>query len=139
MFGLGPSEKSPCWVKLVTRGRPGHGSVPHGDNALARLVRALSWVEARERRARLTAPVEAMIRTLKQRGLVPAEIDPHDQATLEAVGGSTLTSARSPTTRSASPASAPAASLAIRPRRGDARLPFCPMPTPTHSCASSPP
>lgn len=86
MFGLGPSEKSPCWVKLVTRGRPGHGSVPHGDNALARLVRALSRVEARERRARLTAPVEAMIRTLKQRGLVPAEIDPHDQATLEAVG-----------------------------------------------------
>jgi acetylornithine deacetylase/succinyl-diaminopimelate desuccinylase-like protein len=86
MFGLGPSEKSPCWVKLVTRGRPGHGSVPHGDNALARLVRALSRVEGRERRARLTAPVEAMIRTLKQRGLVPAELDPHDQATLEAVG-----------------------------------------------------
>jgi acetylornithine deacetylase/succinyl-diaminopimelate desuccinylase-like protein len=86
MFGLGPSEKSPCWVKLVARGRPGHGSVPHGDNALARLVRALSRVEARERRARLTAPVEAMIRTLKQRGLVPADIDPYDPATLEAIG-----------------------------------------------------
>lgn len=86
LFGLGPSEKSPCWVKLVARGRPGHGSVPHADNALVRLVRALSRVEACERRARLTAPVEAMIRTLKQRGLVPAEIDPYDQATLEAVG-----------------------------------------------------
>jgi len=58
MFGLGPSEKSPCWLKLVARGRPGHGSVPHGDNALARLVRALARVEAREHRARLTAPVE---------------------------------------------------------------------------------
>lgn len=86
MFGLGPSEKSPCWLKLVARGRPGHGSVPHGDNALARLVRALGRIEASARPARLTAPVEAMIRTLKQRGLVPAEIDPRDTATLEAIG-----------------------------------------------------
>jgi acetylornithine deacetylase/succinyl-diaminopimelate desuccinylase-like protein len=86
MIGLGPSEKSPVWIKLRTKGAPGHGSVPHKNNALVRLVNALAKIEAREQRARLTAPVEAMIRTLQQRGLVPADLDPNDSETLEAVG-----------------------------------------------------
>jgi acetylornithine deacetylase/succinyl-diaminopimelate desuccinylase-like protein len=86
MFGICPSEKSPCWVKLRTKGAPGHASVPHGKNALVRLVNALARVEAREKRARLTDTVEAMIRTLKNKGFVPDELDLHDQATLEAVG-----------------------------------------------------
>jgi acetylornithine deacetylase/succinyl-diaminopimelate desuccinylase-like protein len=86
MFGFCPTEKSPCWVKLVAKGKPGHGSVPHAENAVARLVRALARVEAREHRARLTPAVEAMFRSLAQHGLVPAEIDLRDQATLEAVG-----------------------------------------------------
>jgi acetylornithine deacetylase/succinyl-diaminopimelate desuccinylase-like protein len=60
--------------------------VPHKDNALVRLIGALARIEAREQRARLTAPVEAMIRTLQQKGLVPTDLDPHDQETLEAVG-----------------------------------------------------
>ncbi len=38
------SEKGPCWLKLVAEGRPGHGSVPHGDNALDRLLRALQRI-----------------------------------------------------------------------------------------------
>ena len=36
MFGMCPSEKSPCWVKLSAAGAPGHASVPHADNAVAR-------------------------------------------------------------------------------------------------------
>jgi acetylornithine deacetylase/succinyl-diaminopimelate desuccinylase-like protein len=86
MFGICPSEKSPCWIKLTARGKPGHGSVPHRQNAVARIVRALARVEARENRARLTAPVEAMIRTLGQHGMIPADLDPHDVETLEAIG-----------------------------------------------------
>jgi acetylornithine deacetylase/succinyl-diaminopimelate desuccinylase-like protein len=86
MFGLGPSEKSPCWIKLRTRGAPGHASVPHGRNALVRLVGALARVESREKRARLTGPVEAMIRTLKQKGFIPEDLDLSDRETLEAVG-----------------------------------------------------
>jgi acetylornithine deacetylase/succinyl-diaminopimelate desuccinylase-like protein len=86
MFGLGPSEKSPCWLKLSTKGSPGHGSVPHRNNALVRLVSALARIENREKRARLTGPVEAMIRTLKQKGFVPDELDEHDEETLEAIG-----------------------------------------------------
>jgi acetylornithine deacetylase/succinyl-diaminopimelate desuccinylase-like protein len=57
--------------------------VPHADNAVTRLVRALARVEARVQRARLTPPVEAMFRTLKQQGLVPGELDPSDPSVLE--------------------------------------------------------
>jgi acetylornithine deacetylase/succinyl-diaminopimelate desuccinylase-like protein len=43
-FNCSVSEKGPFWVKLIVEGRPGHGSVPHDDNALDRLVRALGRV-----------------------------------------------------------------------------------------------
>jgi acetylornithine deacetylase/succinyl-diaminopimelate desuccinylase-like protein len=43
-FNCAVSEKGPCWVKLITEGRPGHGSVPHNQNALDRLIRALHRV-----------------------------------------------------------------------------------------------
>lgn len=44
-FNCAVSEKGPFWVKLTTEGRPGHGSVPHDNNALDRLVRALHRVQ----------------------------------------------------------------------------------------------
>ena len=83
LFGLAPSEKSPCWLKLRARGKPGHASVPHADNAVVRLVRALGRIEAREQRARLTPAVEAMFRTLKQRGIIPDAFDPADPGILD--------------------------------------------------------
>jgi acetylornithine deacetylase/succinyl-diaminopimelate desuccinylase-like protein len=43
-FNCSVSEKGPCWVHLIAEGRPGHGSVPHDDNALTRLIRALHRV-----------------------------------------------------------------------------------------------
>lgn len=43
-FNCAVSEKGPCWVHLIAEGRPGHGSVPHDDNALTRLIRALNRV-----------------------------------------------------------------------------------------------
>lgn len=44
-FNTSISEKGPLWLKLTAEGRPGHGSIPHGDNALERLVRALQKVQ----------------------------------------------------------------------------------------------
>ncbi len=44
-FSCSISEKGPLWLRLVAEGRPGHGSVPHPDNALDRLVRALQRVQ----------------------------------------------------------------------------------------------
>ncbi len=45
VFACSPSEKSPLWLKLRAEGQPGHGSTPHGDNAVERLVRALFAVQ----------------------------------------------------------------------------------------------
>jgi acetylornithine deacetylase/succinyl-diaminopimelate desuccinylase-like protein len=44
VFNCAVSEKGPFWLRLSVEGRPGHGSVPHDDNALDRLVRALHRV-----------------------------------------------------------------------------------------------
>src|SRR5215216_1167289 len=44
-FGFSPTEKNPLWLRLRAEGPPGHGSLPHGDNALGRLVRALDRIQ----------------------------------------------------------------------------------------------
>lgn len=49
VFACSPSEKSPLWLKLRAEGQPGHGSTPHADNAVERLVRALYQVQNWER------------------------------------------------------------------------------------------
>lgn len=82
MIGIGPSEKSPCWVRLRARGLPGHASIPHPQNAVVKLVRALARIEAYEHRLVLSPAVEAMLRTLAQRGFLPADLDVRDPATL---------------------------------------------------------
>jgi acetylornithine deacetylase/succinyl-diaminopimelate desuccinylase-like protein len=49
VFHVGVAEKGPLWLRLRTTGTPGHGSVPHDDNALERLVRALGRLASWER------------------------------------------------------------------------------------------
>ncbi|SHK33714.1 Acetylornithine deacetylase/Succinyl-diaminopimelate desuccinylase [Desulfatibacillum alkenivorans DSM 16219] len=39
---ISTAEKGPCWLKLSRAGLPGHGSMPHGQNALEELVKALN-------------------------------------------------------------------------------------------------
>lgn len=85
MFGIGPSEKSPCWLRLRARGLPGHASVPHAENAVVKLVRALASIEAYEHRLELSPAVEAMLRTLVQRGFLPTDLDVRDPETLAAL------------------------------------------------------
>jgi acetylornithine deacetylase/succinyl-diaminopimelate desuccinylase-like protein len=43
-FGVETGEKGPFWLKLQTKGTPGHGSRPIEDSALNRMVRALDRV-----------------------------------------------------------------------------------------------
>ena len=43
-FGVETAEKGPFWLKLQTKGTPGHGSRPIEDSALNRMVRALDRV-----------------------------------------------------------------------------------------------
>ncbi|MFH1135335.1 MAG: M20/M25/M40 family metallo-hydrolase [Pseudomonadota bacterium] len=43
---ISSAEKGPCWLRLVRTGSPGHGSMPHGNNALEKLVAAAARVAA---------------------------------------------------------------------------------------------
>lgn len=54
-FGYSPAEKNPLWLLLRAEGLPGHGSLPHGDNALGRIARALDRIQNWQR-ARVILP-----------------------------------------------------------------------------------
>ncbi|UCD81543.1 MAG: M20/M25/M40 family metallo-hydrolase, partial [Desulfobacterales bacterium] len=48
LFMIATAEKGVCQVKLTRSGTPGHGSTPHGNNALEKMVQALNRVLAEE-------------------------------------------------------------------------------------------
>ncbi len=52
---ISPGEKGPCWLKLKRRGQPGHGSTPHGQNALEKLTRAVNRLLDYNPQPRVTA------------------------------------------------------------------------------------
>ncbi|HYC32510.1 MAG TPA: M20/M25/M40 family metallo-hydrolase [Gemmatimonadales bacterium] len=61
-FGIDVGEKRAWWKTMVARGTTSHGSVPLGDNAVDRLVRALGRIQAWETPVRLTPAVERFFR-----------------------------------------------------------------------------
>lgn len=40
------AEKGICWLKLTFKGKPGHGSVPHGDNCVVKMAKAIQRISA---------------------------------------------------------------------------------------------
>lgn len=62
-FGVGPTEKTPAWLKLTATGRAGHASVPIPDSAPNHLIAALDRLRQYRPPLELTPPVEAMLRT----------------------------------------------------------------------------
>ena len=48
LFMIAAAEKGVCRLKLTRSGPPGHGSTPHGQNALEKLVQGLSRLLAKE-------------------------------------------------------------------------------------------
>lgn len=45
LYPIQVAEKGFVWLKLTARGEPGHGSMPHKNNAIARLARAIQKVD----------------------------------------------------------------------------------------------
>jgi len=72
-FNCSISEKGPLWLKLVAEGRPGHGSVPHPDNALERLVRALQRVQEWARPVTVVPELEGYFERLYRNGVIDEE------------------------------------------------------------------
>jgi acetylornithine deacetylase/succinyl-diaminopimelate desuccinylase-like protein len=58
------SEKSPCWLRVSTRGRSGHSSVPDPEAAVPRLLNALDRIRRRETPLHVVPEVARMFRAL---------------------------------------------------------------------------
>jgi acetylornithine deacetylase/succinyl-diaminopimelate desuccinylase-like protein len=83
LFGISMAEKSPVWLNLKSTGRPGHGSAPHEDNVVDRIVRAMHRIQHWERPHVLTEPVADMMRTAYNEGYL--EMDP-DRVSPDEIG-----------------------------------------------------
>ena len=73
VFTIAVSEKGPLWLRLVAEGRPGHGSVPHDDNAVDRLVRALGRLQAWKPAVAVSPLLGEYFARLRRAGILPAE------------------------------------------------------------------
>jgi len=70
-IGVGPSEKTPAWLRFTATGEPGHGSTPRPDSSVNRLLRALNRLLDYTPPIQLTPVVEQSFRSVAQ--LMPAQ------------------------------------------------------------------
>ena len=68
-------EKSVAWLRLRATGPPGHGSLPHADNAAVRLLRALLRLADWERGLAFTPATAALTERLAAAGVLPSAAD----------------------------------------------------------------
>ena len=65
VYPIQVAEKGVCWLRMRTRGQAGHGSIPHEDNAVVHLSRALARLgDGRRMPIHVTPVAAAYIRTL---------------------------------------------------------------------------
>ena len=85
VYTLQVGEKGILWTRVRTTGTPGHGSMPHPDNAAVKLAEAVALLAAATRPARLT-PVTRGFFTALGLGAVIEQIDAgHDAAATQAL------------------------------------------------------
>ena len=72
IFQIAPSEKVPLWLQLTVLGRPGHGSVPHGDNCAEHLVHALARIAQWQHGLRVTPLMAAHVDAMARAGALSA-------------------------------------------------------------------
>jgi acetylornithine deacetylase/succinyl-diaminopimelate desuccinylase-like protein len=65
------AEKGICWLKLTFRGRPGHASVPHDDNCLIKMAKAIERISAYRSPLRRNGTVENFIKGIAEEQPVP--------------------------------------------------------------------
>ena len=56
------AEKGLCWLKLTFRGKPGHGSIPHDDNCVVKMAKAIAKISTYRSPLRRTGTTENFIR-----------------------------------------------------------------------------
>lgn len=55
------AEKASCWTRITFTGRPGHGSVPHDDNCILHMARAVQALASHEFPIKITAPIQGFL------------------------------------------------------------------------------
>ncbi|MGE5252357.1 MAG: M20/M25/M40 family metallo-hydrolase [Planctomycetaceae bacterium] len=60
------AEKGVCWLKLTFRGNPGHASVPHGDNCVVKMAKAIERIAAYRSPLRRNLTTELFIRGIAE-------------------------------------------------------------------------
>lgn len=73
VFNVAVTEKGPLWLRLLAEGRPGHGSRPHDDNCLDRLVRALYRIQQWDRPLVVSPALEEYFARLRRAGIFTGE------------------------------------------------------------------
>jgi acetylornithine deacetylase/succinyl-diaminopimelate desuccinylase-like protein len=63
-FGIEVTQKTPFWIKLVSTGKPGHGSSPPVASVVNRLVRSLERLQTYEFAPRIVPAVDAYFKGL---------------------------------------------------------------------------
>ncbi len=64
VWGVAVTEKAPCWLRVVSRGTPGHASAEPRDAAVPRLIAALERVRGIESAISVTPEAQAMFAAL---------------------------------------------------------------------------
>lgn len=59
-------EKGICWLKLIFRGKPGHGSVPHDDNCITKMAKAIERISSYRSPLRRTLTTENFIKGIAE-------------------------------------------------------------------------
>ncbi len=70
-FGVEVTQKVPYWLRLTTRGEPGHGSRPNPSSAVTELIAALDRLRQHEFPARVVPAVDVMFK-----GIAPGFSEP---------------------------------------------------------------
>lgn len=76
------SEKGTCWFEIEAEGAPGHGSMPHPDNAVVKVARAVAALGDARLPHHVTPVVERFLRTIAagapfpQSKLLPLLVNP---------------------------------------------------------------
>jgi len=65
------AEKGICWLKLTFRGKPGHGSVPHDDNCVVKMAKAIDRISSYRSPLHRTLTTENFIKGIAEEQSFP--------------------------------------------------------------------
>jgi acetylornithine deacetylase/succinyl-diaminopimelate desuccinylase-like protein len=87
IYPIQSAEKGMAWLRLVARGRPGHGSMRHEDNAVTRLSEAVARIGRYEFPVVMTKTVRQFLEALAEQLGVDIDVDAADREEIEALLG----------------------------------------------------